>query len=84
MNFFYLNCAVPGFRPPHSCIRQGGRCFLRVTRWTDTVAAFADDYPTQKLIQKWIDGEVEHMAWEAQYLYHIEKLGYDNFLIAMM
>ena len=47
-------------------------------------AAFADDYPTQKLIQKWIDGEAEHMAWEAQYLYQIEKLGYENFLIAMM
>ena len=46
--------------------------------------SFADDYPTQKLIRKWIDGEVEHMAWEAQYLYHIEKLGYENFLIAMM
>lgn len=29
-------------------------------------------------------GEAEHMAWEAQYLYHIEKLGYENFLIAMM
>ena len=38
----------------------------------------------KKLIQKWIDGEAEHMAWEAQYLYHIEKLGYENFLIAMM
>ena len=50
----------------------------------DVDKAFADDYPTQKLIQKWIDGEVEHMAWEAQYLYHIEKLGYENFLIAMM
>ena len=46
--------------------------------------AFADDYPTQKLIQKWIDGETEHMAWEAQYLNYIEKLGYENFLIAMM
>jgi bacterioferritin (cytochrome b1) len=51
---------------------------------SELAAAFADDYPTQKLIQKWIDGEVEHMAWEAQYLYHIEKLGYENFLIAMM
>ena len=46
--------------------------------------AFADDYPTQKLIQKWIDGETEHMAWEAQYMNYIEKLGYENFLIAMM
>ena len=44
----------------------------------------ADDYPTQKLILKWIDGEAEHMAWEAQYLHFIEKLGYENFLIAMM
>jgi hypothetical protein len=24
------------------------------------------------------------MAWEAQYLHFIEKLGYENFLIAMM
>ena len=40
--------------------------------------------PTRKLIEKWIDGEAEHMAWEAQYLYQIEKLGYENFLIAMM
>ena len=46
--------------------------------------AFADDYPTQKLIQKWIDGEVEHMAWEKQYLNYIDKLGYENFLIEMM
>ena len=46
--------------------------------------AFSDDYPTQKLIQKWIDGETEHMAWEAQYLGYIKKLGYENFLIAMM
>ena len=51
---------------------------------SDLAAAFADDYPTQKLIQKWIDGETEHMAWEAQYLGYIEKLGYENFLIAMM
>ena len=46
--------------------------------------AFADDYPTRQLIQKWIEGEKEHMAWEAQYLNYINKLGYENFLIAMM
>ncbi len=46
--------------------------------------AFADDYITQKLIYKWIEGESEHMAWEAQYLGYIEKLGYENFLISMM
>ena len=46
--------------------------------------AFKDDYPTQKLIYKWIDGEKEHMAWEAQYLNYIDKLGYENFLTAMM
>lgn len=46
--------------------------------------AFKDDYPTQKLIHKWIDDEKDHMAWEAQYLNYIEKLGYDNFLAAMM
>ena len=46
--------------------------------------AFADDYPTQKLIQKWIDGEKDHMAWESQYLNYIDKLGYENFLTAMM
>ena len=46
--------------------------------------AFSDDYTTQKLIQKWIDGEEEHMAWEAQYLNYIKKLGYENFLISMM
>ena len=34
--------------------------------------------------EEWIDGEVEHMAWEAQYLHYIDKLGYENFLIAMM
>ena len=51
---------------------------------SETAAAFADDYPTQKLIQKWIDGEKEHMAWEAQYLNYIDKLGYENFLTAMM
>ena len=46
--------------------------------------AFDGDYTTQKLIQKWIDGEEEHMNWEAQYLGYINKLGYENFLIAMM
>ena len=46
--------------------------------------AFKDDYPTQKLIQKWIDDEKEHMAWECQYLNYIDKLGYENFLTAMM
>ena len=51
---------------------------------SELAAAFADDYPTQKLIQKWIDGEVEHMAWEKQYLNYIDKLGYENFLIEMM
>ena len=51
---------------------------------SEMAEAFADDYPTRKLIQKWIDGETEHMAWEAQYLNYIEKLGYENFLIAMM
>ena len=51
---------------------------------SELAEAFSDDYPTKKLIEKWIDGETEHMAWEAQYLYHIEKLGYENFLIAMM
>ena len=39
---------------------------------------------TQKLIYKWIDGEKDHMAWEAQYLNYIDKLGYENFLTAMM
>ena len=51
---------------------------------SELAAAFSDDYPTQKLIQKWIDGEVEHMAWEKQYLNYIDKLGYENFLIEMM
>ena len=46
--------------------------------------AFADDYPTRKLIEKWIDAENNHMAWEVQYINYIQKLGYDNFLIAMM
>ena len=46
--------------------------------------AFNDDYPTKKLILKWIDGEKEHMEWEAQYLKLIDRLGYDNFLMAMM
>ena len=55
-----------------------------VKMMSEMAAAFADDYPTQKLIQKWIDGEKEHMAWEAQYLNYIDKLGYENFLTAMM
>ena len=46
--------------------------------------AFADDYITQKLIYKWIEDEKDHMAWECQYLNYIEKLGYENFLTAMM
>ena len=46
--------------------------------------AFADDHVTRALIEKWIGAENEHMAWEAQYLGYINKLGYENFLIAMM
>jgi len=55
-----------------------------VKQLSELAQAFADDYPTKKLIQKWIDGEKDHMAWEAQYLNLIEKIGYENFLIAMM
>ena len=44
----------------------------------------ASDNITQKLIQKWIEGEKDHMVWEAQYLNYIKKLGYENFLTAMM
>lgn len=51
---------------------------------SEMAAAFSDDYPTQKLIYKWIDGEEEHIAWMCQYLNYIEKLGYENFLTAMM
>ena len=47
-------------------------------------AAFADDYVTQKLIYKWIEGEKAHMDWERQYLNYIDKVGYENFLIEMM
>ena len=47
-------------------------------------AAFADDYVTQKLIYKWIDGEKAHMDWERQYLNYIDKLSYENFLIEIM
>lgn len=31
-----------------------------------------------------LDDEKDHMAWEAQYLYLIDKIGYENFLMAMM
>jgi len=55
-----------------------------VQQLSELAQAFADDYPTQQLIQKWIEGEKNHMAWEAQYLGYINKLGYENFLIAMM
>ena len=55
-----------------------------VKMMSEMAAAFSDDYPTQKLLYKWIDGEKEHVAWMAQYLHYIEKLGYDNFLISMM
>ena len=50
----------------------------------EMAAAFSDDYITQKLIYKWIEDEKDHMAWECQYLNYIEKLGYENFLAAMM
>ena len=51
---------------------------------SEMAEAFADDYITQKLIQKWIEDEKAHMDWERQYLGYIEKLGYENFLIEMM
>ena len=51
---------------------------------SELAAAFSDDYITQKLIYKWIEDEKDHMAWEAQYLNYIKKLGYENFLIEMM
>ena len=55
-----------------------------IKQLSELAEAFNDDYPTKKLILKWIDGEKEHMAWEAQYLNYTEKLGYENFLAAMM
>ena len=55
-----------------------------VAQMSQLAEAFKDDYPTRKLIEKWIDGEEAHMAWEKQYLGYINKLGYENFLIAMM
>lgn len=55
-----------------------------IKKLNEMAVAFSDDYTTQKLIQKWIDGEEEHMAWEAQYLNYINKLGYENFLISMV
>ena len=55
-----------------------------IKQLSELAEAFKDDYPTQKLIYKWIDGEMEHMAWEAKYLNYIDKLGYENFLIEMM
>ena len=55
-----------------------------IQQLSELAEAFNDDYPTKKLILKWIDGEKEHMACEVQYLNYIEKLGYENFLTAMM
>ena len=55
-----------------------------VQQLSELAEAFNDDYPTKKLILKWIDGEKEHMEWEAQYLKLIDKIGYENFLMAMM
>lgn len=55
-----------------------------VKELSELAEAFNDDYPTKKMILKWIDGEQEHMAWEAQYLYLIDRLGYDKFLMKMM
>ncbi len=55
-----------------------------IRQMSEMAAAFSDDYITQKLIYKWIEGEKDHMAWEKQYLNYIDKLGYENFLIEMM
>ena len=55
-----------------------------IKQLSELAEAFNDDYPPKKLILKWIDGEKDHMAWEAQYLTYIEKLGSENFLTAMM
>lgn len=46
--------------------------------------AFADDYITQELIQKWIKDEKEHIDWNRQHRHLIEKLGYDNYLLEML
>uniref|UniRef100_A0AB33J2K2 Bacterioferritin n=1 Tax=Prevotella sp. GTC17254 TaxID=3236794 RepID=A0AB33J2K2_9BACT len=46
--------------------------------------AFADDYITQELIQKWIKGEKEHIDWNRQHRQLIEKVGYDNYLLEML
>ena len=51
---------------------------------SELAEAFGDDYPTKKLIEKWIDDEKDYIAWGCQYLNYIEKLGYENFLTAMM
>ena len=61
---------------------EGGKGAIKMM--SEMAAALSDDYPTQKLIYKWIDGEKDHMAWEAQYLNYIDKLGYEAFLAEMM
>ncbi len=55
-----------------------------IKQLSEPAEAFNGDYPTKKLIEKWIDSEKDHMVWEAQYLNYIGKLGYENFLTAMM
>ena len=55
-----------------------------IRQLSELAEAFSDDYVTKKLIEKWIAGENDHMNWERQYLHLIKKIGYDNFLIAMM
>ncbi len=51
---------------------------------SEMATAFADDYVTQQLIQKWIVGEKAHIDWNRQHRQYIEKLGYENYLIWIM
>lgn len=51
---------------------------------SELAQAFADDYITQQLIQKWIVDEKEHIDWNRQHRQLIEKVGYDNYLLEML
>lgn len=47
-------------------------------------ASLTDDSITRKLVESFVECEVEHRAWVAQHMGIIEKIGYENYLIEQL
>ncbi|MBQ9198759.1 MAG: hypothetical protein IJ141_01090 [Lachnospiraceae bacterium] len=88
-----------GGQPVFGCVEQPIFCEIKdlLKDWDDgfreqkgveelekVAAALTDDSITRKLVESFVECESDHRAWVAKHLGIIEKIGYDNYLIAQL